>query len=107
MRKVIITVALTGGFHGKEANPNLPITPEEIAQAAFECYQEGASIAHIHARDNEGKPTADVEVYRQIKTLIREKCDIILSFTTGGGPNLTPEERIQSCLLYTSPSPRD
>jgi len=98
MRKVMITAALTGGFHGKEANPNLPITPEEISQATFECWQKGASIAHIHARDTEGKATADVAVYQRIKELVREKCDIVISFSTGGGPNLTPEERIQAAF---------
>lgn len=98
MRKIIITVALTGGFHGKEANPNLPITPEEIAQAAFDCYEKGAGIAHIHARDKEGKATADVTVYQRIKELVREKCDIVLAFSTGGGPNLTPDERIQAAF---------
>jgi 3-keto-5-aminohexanoate cleavage enzyme len=98
MKKVMITVALTGGFHGKEANPNLPITPEEISQAAFESWQQGASIAHIHARDKEGKATADVAVYQRIKELVREKCDIVISFSTGGGPNLTPDERIQAAF---------
>jgi len=98
MKKVIITAALTGGFHGKESNPNLPEQPDEIAQSALECYQAGACIAHIHARDKGGKPTPDVEIYREIKEKIRGKCDIILSFTTGGGPNLTPEERIQSAF---------
>lgn len=98
MRKVMITAALTGGFHGKDANPNLPEQPDEIAQATLECYQAGACIAHIHARDKEGKPTPDVEIYREIKEMVRKNCDIILAFTTGGGPNLTPEERIQSAL---------
>jgi 3-keto-5-aminohexanoate cleavage enzyme len=98
MRKVMITAALTGGFHGKEANPNLPEQPDEIAKDAFECYLAGACIAHIHARDKAGKPAPDVEIYREVKERIREKCDIVLSFTTGGGPNLTPEERIQSAF---------
>jgi 3-keto-5-aminohexanoate cleavage enzyme len=98
MRKVMITAALTGGFQGKEANPNLPEQPDEIAQAALECYQAGACIAHIHARGKAGKPSPEVEIYREIKERIREKCDVVLSFTTGGGPNLTPEERIQSAF---------
>jgi len=51
MDKVIITVAVTGGQTTREQNPGLPITPEEIAQAAYECYNEGASIVHIHVRD--------------------------------------------------------
>jgi len=98
MRKIIITAALTGGFHGKEVNPNIPEQPDEIAESAFECYQAGASIAHIHARDKKGKPSSDVNIYKEIKEKIKGKCDIILSFTTGGGPNLTPEERIQSAF---------
>ena len=98
MAKVMITAALTGGFHGKEVNPGLPEQPDEIAQAALECYEAGACIAHIHARDKGGKPTPDVEIYREIKEKIRDRCDIILSFTTGGGPNLTPDERIQSAF---------
>lgn len=98
MSKTIITVALTGGFHGKEANPNLPLTPEEIAQSAYECWEKGAAVAHIHARDKEGKATADVEVYRRIKQLVREKCDIVIAFSTGGGPNLSTEERIQAAF---------
>ena len=53
-RKVIITVAQTGAFHGKEANPNIPLTPEEIAASAYDCYNAGAAIIHIHARDQEG-----------------------------------------------------
>jgi 3-keto-5-aminohexanoate cleavage enzyme len=98
MRKVIITAALTGGQHGKEANPNLPEQPNEIAESAFECCKAGASIAHIHARDKNGKPTADVNIYREIKKLVREKCDIIIGFSTGGGPHLSNEARIQSAL---------
>jgi len=98
MRKVIITAALTGGFHGKEANPKLPEQPDEIAQSALECFESGASIAHIHARDKDGKPTPDIEIYREIGEKVRSRCDIIISFTTGGGPNLTPDERIQSAF---------
>ena len=56
--KLIITVATTGAFQGKEANPNLPLQPEEIAQSAYEAWNEGASIIHIHARERRqiGRP---------------------------------------------------
>ena len=64
-RKVIITVAQTGAFHGKDANPNLPITPEEIAQSAYDCYNAGAAIVHIHVRDDEGKPSYDINKYHE------------------------------------------
>ena len=58
--KLIVTVAPTGAFQGKEANPNLPLQPEEIAQSTFEAWNEGASIVHIHARERQtNKPTSD------------------------------------------------
>ncbi len=53
-RKVILTVAQTGNFQGKAQNPNLPEQPNEIIQSAYECYNAGASIVHIHARDKAG-----------------------------------------------------
>lgn len=96
VRKVIITAALTGGVHGKEVHPGLPEQPEEIIQAAYECYNAGAAVVHIHARDRNGKPTSNPEIYRQIHEGIRARCNLILQDTTGGGPNLTPEQRIQA-----------
>jgi len=98
MRKIIITVALTGGQHGKEANPNLPLQPNEIAVSALACYNEGAAIAHIHARDKNDKVSGDAEIFREIKMRVRDKCNIIQAFTTGGGPGLRNEERIQSAM---------
>jgi len=82
--KLIVTVAPTGGFQGKEANPNFPVLSEEIAQSAYESWNEGASIVHIHARDRQTyKPTNDPEVFREIDERIREKnCDIIIEHTT-------------------------
>ncbi len=72
--KLIVTVAQTGAFQGKEANPNIPITPEEIAQSTHECWNEGASIVHIHAREREtNKPTSDPEILSEIDKKIREK----------------------------------
>lgn len=96
MRKLIITVAQTGGFHGKEANPNLPEQPNEIAESAYDCYNEGAAIVHIHARDKNGKISSDPDIYREIHELIKAKCNIILADTTGGGPGLTLDERLRS-----------
>lgn len=96
MRKVFITVATTGSFLTKKDCPNLPVTPEEIAQAAYESYNEGAAIVHVHARDENGVNTGRTEVYKRIHELIRAKCNIILYFTTGGGPELSAEERLGS-----------
>lgn len=88
--KLIITVAPTGGFQGKEANPNLPELPEEIADAVYEAWNEGASIVHVHARDRQTrKLSGDPELLREIDQRIREKkCDIILQHSTA--PDFMP-----------------
>jgi 3-keto-5-aminohexanoate cleavage enzyme len=98
--KLILTVATTGAFQGKEANPNLPETPEEIAQTAYECWNEGASIVHIHARDPKSrKATSDPDVLREIDRRIREKnCDIIIQHSTASDyiPRLSDDKRIKA-----------
>lgn len=94
MDKLIITAALTGGFHGKEANPNLPTSPDEIAQAAYDCWQAGAAIVHLHARTKTGEPTCDPEIYSEIVSKVKARCDVVTQVSTGGGPSLTPEERV-------------
>lgn len=96
--KLIIIAALTGGIQRKSENPNLPEQPEEIAGAAYECYNEGASVVHIHARDPKGNPSGDPDIYSQILGLIRSKCNIVLGVTTGGGGNLTTEDDRISCI---------
>ncbi len=96
MTKLIITAALTGGFHGKEANPNLPITPDEIAQSAYECSQAGAAIVHLHARDKDGKPTCDQQVYAEIVAKVKARCNVITQVSTGAGPGLSPDERVKA-----------
>ncbi len=95
--KVVITAAQTGAMSSKSMNPNVPEQPDEIAASAYDCFNEGAAICHIHARGKDGLPTADTEIYQDIHDRIRAKCDIILQDSTGGGPNLSQEERIQ-CL---------
>ncbi|MCR4443348.1 MAG: 3-keto-5-aminohexanoate cleavage protein [Peptococcaceae bacterium] len=95
--KIIITAAVNGAFVTKDMNPNVPEQPDEIAREAYDCYNEGAAIVHIHARDKDGKPTGAKEVFAEIHEKIRQKCDIILQDSTGGGANLTIEERVK-CL---------
>ena len=99
-RKVIITVAQTGAFHGKEANPNIPLQPEEIAQSAYDCYNAGAAIVHSHARDTAGKSTNDPVVYSDIGSRIRAKCNVILQYSTAPAnkAGTTAEDGMQ--LLY-------
>jgi 3-keto-5-aminohexanoate cleavage enzyme len=96
--KVIITAALNGAFVNKANNPHVPEQPDEIAQAALECYEAGAAIVHIHARDEQGSPCGTKEKFAEIIAAVRGRCsEIIIQFSTGGGSNLTIEERV-SCL---------
>lgn len=99
VEKLIITAALTGAEVSKTNQPNLPTTPDEIAQAAYECYQAGASIVHVHARDEHGEATQSLEVYREIFVKIRNKCNIIIQPSTGGGTWHSMEERLQPVYL--------
>lgn len=99
MEKLIITAALTGAEVTKEQCPTLPVTPDEIAEAAYECWKVGASIVHVHARDAEGNPTQDYEVYKEILEKTKAKCDIIVQPSTGGAVWHTPEQRLQPVEL--------
>ena len=94
MRKIIITAALTGAGHGKEANPNLPEQPEEIIEQALQCREAGAAVVHVHARDKSGENTMSLEVFREIHEGIKGSSDLIVELSTGGGPTLPNEERI-------------
>lgn len=84
--KLVICVAPCGSFLGKDANPDIPTNPKEIAEEVYRSWNEGASMAHIHARNKEGIATTDPEVFSKIARLIRSKnCDIILEFSTSPG----------------------
>ncbi len=86
--KVIVTVTPTGGMASKKQNPNLPTSPEEIAADVIRCYNAGASVAALHARRaSDEEATCDPKVYARMNALIREKCDIVLNNSTGGGIN--------------------
>lgn len=88
--KLIITVALTGNVPTKEMNPHTPITVEEIVEDIIKCREIGASVAHIHVRDEEGKPTCDRDKYKEILDELEKRgCDVITQLSTGarGGGN--------------------
>ena len=95
--KVIITVAQTGAITMKKQNPHVPEQPDEIAASALACYNEGAAIVHIHARDPQGENSPDIGIFKDIHQKIRAACPMIIQDSTGGGPNLTQMERI-NCL---------
>jgi uncharacterized protein (DUF849 family) len=85
-RKVIVTIAPTGGMAHKSQNPHLPTQPAEIARDVLRCWRAGASVAALHARRADDGATCDAEVYREINTRIRAAgCDIVINNSTGGG----------------------
>lgn len=103
MSKVIITAAVTGSRPTKEINPAVPYTPEEIAQAAVDCWRAGAAIAHVHVRDPDtGAPAFRLELFRQVLERIRQECDMLVNLTTSGlrleGPDLI-RRRLQPASL--------
>ncbi|MCO5219949.1 MAG: 3-keto-5-aminohexanoate cleavage protein, partial [Thermomicrobiales bacterium] len=93
-RKVIVTCAVTGAVHVPSQSPHLPVTPEEIADAAIGAAEAGAAIVHLHARNPEtGKPTPEPDQYLAFVPEIKERCNAIVNITTGGGQGMTLEER--------------
>lgn len=93
--KVIITVAPTGPLTTRAQHPRVPLTPEEIGIAVAEAAEAGAAIAHIHARDENGEPTADPQVYAAIAREIRSRCDIVIQASTGVGLTVPWQERLE------------
>jgi uncharacterized protein (DUF849 family) len=95
-RKVIITCAPTGAIHTPSMSPHLPVTPDEIANAALAAAREGAAILHLHARDPEdGRPTQDPAVFERFLPRVKEQTDAVINLTTGGSPHMTVAERLQ------------
>ena len=95
MPKLIITCALTGSAVSPSQTPYLPITPDQIADEAYRAYKAGAAVVHVHVRDpKEGVPTADLKIWRETLTKIKEKCNVVICTTTGGGMGMTAEQRI-------------
>lgn len=96
--KRIITAAVTGAWPKKENNPNVPMTPSEIADDVYACWKAGAAIAHLHMRDDEGNGTMDHNKFKETVDLIHERypdCDIILNLTTSGDIHADDETRVQ------------
>ena len=96
MKKIIITAAVTGSIHTPAMSDHLPITPDQIAEDAVKSFRAGAAIAHIHVREPEtGRPAADPDLFWEVCRKIKDRCDLILLPTTGGGPGMSLEEKIK------------
>lgn len=95
--KRIITVATTGAWPTKEQNPNVPLQPDEIGEEIYQCWKLGASVAHVHVRDEEGKDSMKVETFKAVMDYVHEKhpdCDIIFNLTAAGGIANTEDQRM-------------
>ena len=100
-RKVIITCAVTGAIHTPSMSEYLPVSPNEIADAAILAADAGASILHLHARDpSNGKPTQDPAVFEEILPKIKKETDAVINITTGGSPHMTVEERMMPASVF-------
>ena len=92
-RKVVVSAAITGAIHTPSMSPYLPATPDQIIKNAVDAHKAGAAIVHIHARDEQGKPTADHKTFAYILSAIKDQCDAVIGITTGGAQGMTTEER--------------
>jgi uncharacterized protein (DUF849 family) len=100
-RKVIITCAVTGAIHTPTMSQYLPITAEEIKDAAIGAAKAGASIVHLHAREHHnGKPSQDPELFKLFLPQIKAASDVVINLTTGGAPNMTIEERLKPAHYF-------
>lgn len=98
MDKLIITVAPTGSVPRKKDTPYVPVTPDEIADTAYLCEQEGASVVHVHCRDENENPTSDHHIFEETVSKIRKKTHLVVMVSTSGVAGKTDEERAEPLL---------
>ena len=100
-RKVIITCAVTGAIHTPSMSPHLPVTPQEIADAAIGAAEAGAAIVHLHARDPQtGKPDQSPEAFAPFLQVIKQRSDAVINITTGGSPTMLVGERVKPAAHF-------
>ncbi|MCB1342959.1 MAG: 3-keto-5-aminohexanoate cleavage protein [Pseudooceanicola sp.] len=100
-KKVIITCAVTGAIHTPSMSPHIPITAQEIADAAIGAAEAGAAIVHLHARDpKDGRPDQSPELFEPFLRTIKQRSDCVVNITTGGSPAMTVEERIRPVVAF-------
>lgn len=100
-KKVIITCAITGSIHTPSMSPHLPVTGQEIADAAIGAAKAGAAIVHLHARDpKDGRPDQSLEAYAPFLKVIKQSSNCVVNITTGGAMTMTVEERVKPAATY-------
>jgi uncharacterized protein (DUF849 family) len=97
-RKVIITCAVTGSVHTPTMTPYLPITPDEIAEQSIGAAEAGAAIIHLHARNPDGSPTPDPDMFMRFLPRIKQASDAVVNITTGGSLGMSMEDRLAAPL---------
>jgi len=101
LSKAIVTAAITGSIHTPTMSPHLPVTPKQIADEAVRSWEAGAGVAHIHVRDPEtGQPSASPELFGEVISEVKSRCDIVLCLTTGGGLGMTAEQRVSTVSQF-------
>jgi 3-keto-5-aminohexanoate cleavage enzyme len=95
MDKLIITIAPTGSVPRKTDTPYLPVTPDEIAETAYQCSQEGASMIHIHCRDENEDPTSDYHLFEETVNKVRKRTNLVVMVSTSGVAGRSDEERAE------------
>ena len=99
--KVIITCAITGSIHTPSMSPHLPVTAEEITDAAVGAAEAGAAIVHLHARNPaDGRPDQSPEAFEPFLRSIKQRSDVVCNLTTGGAPFMTVEERVRPAAVW-------
>ncbi len=99
MSHAIITCAPTGAIHTPSMSEYLPVTPNEIAEAALAAADAGAAIVHLHVRDPEdGHPVQDTGLFRELIEEVQSRSDVVINLTTGGSPHMTVDERIRPAM---------
>ena len=100
-RKVIITCAVTGAIHTPSMSPHLPITPQEIADAAVGAAEAGAAVVHLHARDpKDGRPDQSPQAFAPFLKVIKQRSNCVVNITTGGAPTMMVEERVRPAATF-------
>ena len=100
-RKVIITCAVTGSIHTPSMSPHLPVTADEIADAAIGAAEAGAAIVHLHARNpRDGRPDQTPAAFEPFLRVIKQRSKVVVNLTTGGAPLMTIEERVRPAAVF-------
>jgi uncharacterized protein (DUF849 family) len=100
-RKVVITCAITGSIHTPSMSPHIPITAQEIADAAIGAAEAGAAVVHLHARDpKDGRPDQSPEAFAPFLKVIKQRSPVVVNITTGGAATMTIEQRVKPAATF-------